>query len=282
MASVAAGLEWHPHPDAWFLVAALIFGYFGAVAVRSRRGDGDVVSTRHKVCWVAGVAAVWAGADWPIHDAGEDFLFSVHMVQHTLFSLVAPPLLLLGAPEWMVRAILRPRAFGRLVAWATRPVIALVIFNGIVLVTHWPVIVDAALRSEPLHFLVHAALVAASLAMWWPVIEPVPQAGGLTEPGKMLYLFLQSVLPTVPASFLTFAQEPIYHFYETVPRLTGLSVVDDQRLAGLIMKLGGGLLLWVAIAIVFFRWSAHEDDRKVGDISWDDFERELEAWNLRG
>ena len=66
------------------------------------------------------------------------------------------------------------------------------------------------------------------------------------------------VLPTVPAGFLTFAQTTIYEAYDTPLRLWGVSVANDQQMAGLIMKIGGGLYLWTIIAGVFFRWSARE------------------------
>ncbi len=274
---------WHAHPDAWLLIATLLVGYFLALRVLgpSRVPVGRPVATRRQqMFFLSGVFALWVGADWPIHDISEDYLFSVHMVQHTIFSLVAPPLLLLGFPPWLLRAML-PLPVLQVVRWLTRPAIAFVIFNGVVVITHWPLLVDSALRSEPLHFVIHAVLVGSALLMWWPVVAPLPETSRLSEPGKMLYVFLQSILPTVPASFLTFASAPIYHFYEAVPRAFGISVVDDQRVAGLIMKIGGGLLLWLVIAVLFFRWQAKERSGEIEVIGWEDFERELQVWDMR-
>jgi putative membrane protein len=86
----------------------------------------------------------------------------------------------------------------------------------------------------------------------------------------------------VPASFLTFASSPLYEGYVGKPRVwTGFDVVTDQRVAGLVMKLGGGLLLWGVIAVLFFRWNAQEERAEDELVTWDDFERELEAWDLR-
>ncbi|MGH2757764.1 MAG: cytochrome c oxidase assembly protein, partial [Actinomycetota bacterium] len=110
---------------------------------------------------------------------------------------------------------------------------------------------------------------------------PLPELRRLQPPGKMVYLFLQSILPTVPASFLTFASSPIYSAYAEAPRLWGISAVTDQMVAGLIMKIVGGLLLWLAIAIVFFKWHAAEQNVAPQAMQWDDFERELEVWDLR-
>jgi putative membrane protein len=99
--------------------------------------------------------------------------------------------------------------------------------------------------------------------MWWPVLGPIPDLPKLTPLMGMGYLFLQSLIPTIPASFLTFADEPVYEIYETLPRLWGLSALDDQLIAGLIMKIGGGAVLWTAIAVIFFRW-AFEEERAAG------------------
>jgi putative membrane protein len=277
--------EFHFHPDVWALVIALVVGYSAALRLLGpRHAPGRApASTRRRVLFFSGVIALWAGADWPMHDISESYLFSAHMVQHMLFTFVAPPLLLLGLPPWLLRVVLRPARVMRAARLLTRPLIALLVFNGVIAVTHWPAIVDASLRSEPLHFAVHFVLVATALLMWWPVIAPLPETKTLSEPAKMLYLFMQSVLPTVPASFLTFANEPIYRFYASVPRVwQWLDVVTDQRIAGLIMKLGGGLLLWSVIAVLFFKWNAREEAAdSAEELSWDDFERELQAWDLR-
>ncbi len=280
---------WHPHPDVWFLMVALCVGYLIATRTLAPEplpvtgaADPPRSDRRHTFYFLAGVAALWIGADWPIHELSEGYLFSVHMVQHTLFSLVAPPLLLLGMPEWLVRKLLSRNTVFQAFRFLTRPLIALVLFNGVVLATHWPVLTDAGLRSEPLHFVLHFVLFSSALLMWWPVIDRVPELKRLSEPGKMFYLFLQSILPTVPASFLTFAEAPIYHFYETVPRLWGIGVLDDQQWAGLIMKIGGGLLLWLCIATIYFRWAAREErGHPTEEISWEAFERELDVWDLR-
>jgi cytochrome c oxidase assembly factor CtaG len=70
----------------------------------------------------------------------------------------------------------------------------------------------------------------------------------------MLYLFLQSIVPTVPASFLAFAEKPIYSWYAAAPRLTAMSAVEDQQVAGAVMKIGGATIIWSVIIVIFFRW----------------------------
>jgi putative membrane protein len=271
--------SWHPHVDVWLLVIALAVAY--AVTV-SRVGPRHAAPGRRPVtrlqvvCFGFGVAAVWLASDWPVHDIGEELNYSMHMVQHLVLSMVAAPLLLLGTPAWMLRAILRPpSALFRMVRFFSRFLPALLVFNVVLVLTHWPAIVDTSLRNHAFHFLVHALVFMTALLIWMPVLSPLPEIPRLSPPPRMIFLFLQSVVPTIPASFLTFGSAPLYHFYEGVPHLWGLSTLDDQRLAGLIMKLGAGLLLWMLIAVIFFRWAGEEDRRIVARRRWQDLDREL-------
>lgn len=259
----------HAHPDVWLLVAVLGGAYWWAV----RRGEG--ASRRQVLLFSLGLAALWVHADWPVHDIAEERLLSVHMVQHIGFQLIAPPLLLLGMPAWLLQLLVAP-VLGVLRV-LTRPLVAALLFNALVVFTHWPVMVNASLESEPLHFLVHALLFGSALLMWFPVLNlgRVPQLPQLGEAGRMVYLFLQSVLPTVPASFLTFAEKPVYRFYAEAPRAFGLSAVDDQQVAGALMKVYAGSILWGVIIVMFFRWYAR-DQRAAHDVlRWEDVEREL-------
>lgn len=269
---------WHTHVDVWLLIAALLAVYFIAVVRMGRRhaAPGAPAVTPFQVtCWVLGVAAVWVAADWPIHDAAEGNSYAVHMVQHLVLSMVAPPLLLLGLPGWLARSVLRPRWLFGMVRSLARFLPALIVFNVVLVLTHWPAIVNFSLRNEFPHFLVHSLIFVSALIVWLPVVSPLPEIPRLSPPARMAFLFLQSVVPTVPASFLTFGSAPLYKFYEDVPQLWGLSTLDDQRLAGLIMKIGAGLLLWLLIAVIFFRWAADEERGSAARRSWQDLDREV-------
>jgi putative membrane protein len=91
----------------------------------------------------------------------------------------------------------------------------------------------------------------------------------------MIYLFLQSLVPTIPASFLTFGRSPLYPVYETFPRIWGLSALNDQLMAGLIMKLIGGFILWGVIAAIFFRWAAREQRGDWDESKWRNVDRDI-------
>ena len=248
---------WVPHPDVWLLVAALAVGYAAALRRLGPRlaAPGTPVATRLQIAsFTAGLLALWLASDWPVHDLGEGYLFTVHMVQHSVFAIVAPPLLLIGTPTWLARWILGPRWLLRTVRFFSRFIAATLLFNFVVILTHTPLVVDAALGNAWIHFGVHALVVVSSLIVWMPVLSPLPEVPRLQPLARMLFLFLQTVVPTVPASFLTFGERPLYRFYETVPRLWGIGALDDMQLAGLIMKVVVGFSLSVTIAVIFFRW----------------------------
>lgn len=269
---------WHPHADVWLLVAVLGGGYAWAVRRLGPRSVHPIerpVTGRQVAAFVTGLAVLWVAADYPIHDLAERYLYSVHMTQHLLFSLVAAPLLLVGTPAWLLRRLISPPAVMRAVRFLTRPFIALVCFNVVVAVSHIPSVVALVGRSEPAHFAAHALLFLTALQMWTPVLGNLLELPALSYPGKMLYLFLQSLVPTVPASFLTFGRTVLYRAYEEAPRVTGMSALTDQLVAGLLMKLGGGLLLWAVIAWYFFKWSAMEEREGVDVMAWRSLDRDL-------
>jgi putative membrane protein len=260
----------------WILLGAILAGYLVAVRRLGPRfvSPGDrAASTAQVSCFVAGILTLWVASDWPIHELAEERLLSVHMLQHLAMSLVAPPLLLAGTPDWLLRWLLRPRWLLAVVRMLSRPLIALLLFNGFIAISHWPALVELALRSEVVHFGVHAILVGTALLMWMPVLSPMSEIPRLRYPTQMLYLFAQSIVPTVPASFLTFADSPLYPFYGLASPLIGADPVTDQRIGGLIMKLLGGLILWAFIAVLFFRWSKQEELAGGDEPGWQDVER---------
>jgi putative membrane protein len=271
--------SWQPHVEAWLLVGALAASYAVTVVRLGPRytAPGRAAITRLQgVSFSLGALAVLVAASWPIHDIAEGYNYSIHMVQHLLLSMIAAPLLLLGTPAWLARVILRPpsRVF-RLVRFLSRFLPALLVFNVVLVFTHWPALVNFSLQNGFAHFLVHALIFLSALIVWMPVVSPLPEIPRLSPLPRMLFLFAQSVVPTLPASFLTFGSTPLYSYYEHVHHLWGMSTLDDQRIAGLIMKIGAGLLLWLLIAVIFFRWAGEEDRRIAARRRWQDLDREI-------
>jgi len=278
-----SGWTWHAHPDVWVLMAGILLAYWVAIRrIGPRRvAPGEPVVTRRQVAvFCLGVGALWVHGDWPIHDISEQYLYSVHMVQHIGFTLIAPPLLLLGMPSWLWRWLFVDRpAVHAVVRRVARPLAAGIVFNTMTVLTHWPVVVDYSLEHHAVHLAVHLVMVACALIMWMPVVNRLPELPRPSYPVRTLYLFLQSVIPTIPASFLTFGDTVLYRFYAHVPRVFGLSAIDDQQLAGALMKVYAGTILWVVIAAMFFRWYAREQrppEPMPEVLTWEHVERALQ------
>ena len=267
---------WHVHPDVWLLFGSIIAAYLIA-GRRHERATGEATEPRKRRLFLLGMGVLWLGADWPIHDLAERYLYSMHMTQHLLFTLVAAPILIAGMPVWLLRELLAPAPIRRLFRFMTRPLVALIFFNAVLLFTHWPDVVAASVGSELVHLGLHVLIVTSALVMWWPVMSPLPEMPSLPPPGQMLYLFLQSLAPTIPASFLTFGHRPLYPVYATFPRIWGIDALTDQLIAGLIMKLLGGLLLWGVIAVIFFRWYNQEQRDGLDPTTHQNLRREIGA-----
>ena len=175
-----------------------------------------------------------------MHDIAEEYLYSVHMVQHLLISFVVPPLMLMAVPEWLGRLIVVDGSrSARVIRRLVHPLVAGVVFNALQGLMHWGVVVELSVHSGPFHYSMHLLVFASALAMWTPVVGPLRELQ-LSEPQKMVYLFAMSIVPTVPAAWLTFAEGSVYPVYDHAQRLWGISVTADQQVAGAVMKVLGG------------------------------------------
>ena len=117
---------------------------------------------------------------------------------------------------------------------------------------------DVVGSTELVHFGLHALWIVAAAVFWLPVLGRPPVYEPLSHPARIAYLIAATIVPTIPASFLTWASTPFYDSYAAAPRVFGISPVDDLQLAGLIMKLGGGAILWAFIVWFFAQWASTE------------------------
>jgi putative membrane protein len=221
---------------------------------------GTPIVTRRQRGWFAlALFLLWVSGDWPVHDLGEEYLYSIHMVQHLLISFVVAPLFLLATPEWLARlVVLDEGVASRWIRRLARPVPAAVAFNAVTVFLHWQTAVTRSVESAPFHYTMHVLLFTTALLMWVPVAGPLPEMR-ISLPAQMIYLFLQSVIPTIPGGWLTFAENPVYKVYDRPYRLWGIGVIDDQQSAGAIMKIMGGFYLWALITILFFKWAKEHE-----------------------
>lgn len=259
------------HPDAidllsWQLDIPVLVGIVGAAAIylwvispgeRARYPSGEPVPPLRAASFFLGLLAFAVALLSPLEPLSDDFLFSGHMVQHILITIVGPPLILLGIPTWLYEAT--AQALGRVwTAWRllTRPLLAFALFNLTFALVHFPAFYNLALRNENVHILEHVLLWSTAFIGWWPVLAPSVALGALSRPLKGLYLLGCTLPGQVVGALLTFAGSVVYDEYEKASRVWGLSPLTDQQIGGLIMwVLVGNFFLAVAL-LTLGRWAA--------------------------
>jgi putative membrane protein len=204
-----------------------------------------------------------------LHDLSDYYLFSAHMVQHLLLTLLVPPLLIAGTPGWMLRPLLQRSSIGALARRLTAPKVCFATFNIVLAMWHLPFMYNAAMANHPLHIVQHLMFMAAAVMLWWPVMSPLPELPRLSYPMQMLYLFLTTIPMSIVAVYITYSGNLLYRAYAAAPRIGGLSPLDDQLLGGLIMWIPGGLIFFAVISVIFFQWQAHgaEDSQASAQVN---------------
>jgi putative membrane protein len=251
--------EWSLHPSVLLGVALLGALYLWGIGLaRRRHALGPPAEPWRPVCFLGGLAVLLGSLNGPIHDLSDSYLFSVHMAQHLLLTMVLPPLLIAGVPGWLLEPALKRegvRAVGRVL---THPVMAGVVFSVILLVWHTVPAYDLMMRDHDVHVVTHLLFMAGAVILWWPVMSPTPLLPRLGPGMAMLYLFLVQLPMQLLGAIITFADTPLYTWYVSAPRTWGLSALDDQKLGGLLMWVPGNLWIWGAMSLLFFRWARQE------------------------
>ncbi len=196
---------------------------------------------------------MWAALDWPIGKLGAGYLASAHTVEFLLLTLLAGPALLRSVPAegW---ARLAPAGSRRhwLLGRLAGALGGLLIYDAIVIITHFPTVVDSAMTSQLGSLAVDLSWLVAGMALWWPVIAP-GAFHRLGTWGMIGYLFVAGIAPTVPAMMMVFSTWPLYRLYELAPRVTPfLTANNDIQLAGLVMKVIGDIPVWFVMLFIFW------------------------------
>jgi putative membrane protein len=248
---------WHPGVLAWVM---LVQAAYLLVAGPMRQGYrwGDPIPPNRKFYFAMGLWGIYLSEGTPLHVMAEHYLFSAHMLQHLILTMWVSPLILAGMPAWMLRPLLRGGRFRAALRWLTRPVPALLLFNVVYSVWHMPKAYEAVLYSHGFHMVQHALLFLFAGIMWVPIVSTLPELPRSHELVQMGYIFLIGVTQMAVYGLITFADQPLYRFYEQAPRLWGISPMDDQQAAGVLMNLAPTLVLTVVWSVIFFRWAARE------------------------
>ena len=252
--------SWHGHPSV-IIGLILLAGWYlvGVGPLRRRYGWAERVGSGEAALFLTGVLVLFVALVSPLHELGDEYLFSAHMVQHLLLTLVAPPLLILGTPPWLIQPLLSPEKVMRMARALTRPVMAFVIFNVVFAFWHVPGLYDLALRERGIHILEHLMFLSAGVIMWLPILSRVPELPRASHLVQMLYLFAQPTVPAIIGALITFADSVLYEWYAEAPRLWDISAHTDQELGGIIMWVPGGLAFLLTLVVVFLVWANQEE-----------------------
>jgi len=247
------------HPSTVIGLAAL-----GGLYEWGARTAGRPISRQptpgQRVCFYAALVTIFLSLNGPLHDLSDYYLFSGHMVQHLLLTLLMPPLLLWGTPGWMLRPLLRHGWIARPARAVTRANWAYAIFNVTVAAWHVPALYNSAMTYHEVHIAQHLMFMVAATLMWWPYLSPLAELPRLSYPGQMLYSFLMAIPMSIVAIYIAYADRVLYPAYAAAPRLWGITPMQDQLIGGLIMWIPGGLFFVVVMSCVFFQWAKHQND----------------------
>jgi putative membrane protein len=260
-------LGWSFEPLVLLPLLAIGVGWWRLLGAVDRAHPEHPVAPLRRWSFLAGLAVIAIALQSGL-ERYDTTLFSVHMVQHLLLTLVAPPLLALAAPvtqvlrassaETRTRRLL-PILHSRFVRVVGHPLVAWLAFTAVLWATHFSPLFDAALENAFLHDVEHVLYLGAGLLFWWPVLGLDPAPHRMSHPARLLYLFLQMPQNSFLAMAILFAGSPLYPHYVSLNAPYGIDVLADQRLAAGIMWFVGDVFFLVAVLAVMAGWMRSEE-----------------------
>jgi len=248
---------WDLHPTLLASIGGMAVIYVAGVVKGRQRGYR--LTLRQGLASAAAIVTLFLTLQSPLHHLADTDFFSAHMLQHLLLTLVAPPLILIGTPEWMLRPVASHRWLARFGHSSAYPIVAFAAFNILFAYAHLPSIYDALFGSELAHRVTHIVFLFTAVATWLPMLSPVPEVlPRLSQPGQMLYAFIQSIPGVLVGSLLALADKPLYKHYGVAAEQFGVAPIADQQLGGLLMWVIGGTYWLVILTVIFFVWADRE------------------------
>jgi putative membrane protein len=227
---------------------------------RARRGPAGGPTAGQRAAFASGLAVLFLSLNGPLHDLSDGYLFTAHMIQHLVLTMLVTPLLIAGTPDWMLRPALQLPGVLAVARRVTQPIAAFAIFNLTIVIWHLPPMYNLAMADHGVHIVQHLCFLVASTIMWWPIMSRMPELPRLSYPQQMLYAIAMTLPMSVLAIVLTYADVTLYPAYAAAPRIWGITPLEDQRYGGLLMWLPGGMIFFAVASVRFFQWSAAEGE----------------------
>ncbi|MDQ3870390.1 MAG: cytochrome c oxidase assembly protein [Chloroflexota bacterium] len=266
---VTAFTAWTVDPLACAGLLLALGGYLVAVFRVDRSHPRSRVPRRRVAAWLAGLAVIAVALQGSI-DVYATSLFTVHMVQHLLLTMVAAPLLALGAPMTLVlrvaspglrRRVILPLLHSPPVKAISFPVVTWLLFAGVMWASHFSPLFDAALEDPRVHAGEHLLFLVSAMLFWWPAVGADPTPWRIGYGGRIVYLGLGMPQNTFLALAIYSAPAVLYPHYAAVERSWGPSALADQQLAGGLMWVAGDVLFVVPLVLAVAAWLKAEEEK---------------------
>ncbi|MEZ4595344.1 MAG: cytochrome c oxidase assembly protein [Chloroflexota bacterium] len=258
---------WSFDIEVWLPVLLAAWGYLVLVRSVDRAHPTTPVPRRRLWYWMGGLGVLLV-ATQSVIGAYDTTLFTTHMVQHLLLTMVAAPLLLLGAPVTLLlraaspdvrKDVILPVLHSRVVRALSHPIVAWGQFAVVMWASHFTGLFDAALEDPLVHALEHALYLGSALLFWWPVVGVDPAPRRLPHPMRVGYLVVGMPFSSFLGLAIFSATHVLYQHYATLRRDWGQPPLEDQQWAGGIMWAGGDLLFLVAVLFAIRAWLRAEE-----------------------
>jgi putative membrane protein len=249
------------NPDFIFLLSLIALIYLLAIGpLRYLVSGAGEVGNGQKLLFLSGLFVLYAAMGSPLHIVGHDMLFSAHMLEQSLVYMVAPPLLLIGIPSWLLRPVWEYSKFIKVRKLMFHPLTATLSFNVLFSFYHVPMIFDKLTSNVILHTVAHIVLFIAALQMWWVITTPLRDENPLSELRKMGFVIANGILLYPACALIIFADTQLYLTYRDVPQLFSfLPPMHDQQLGGVAMKLVQEGVFIVTLGVLFYQWYKKEN-----------------------
>ncbi len=233
-------IPWDWEPSVVFGCVSLLLVYLLAARDRTRA---------QTALFVSGVVVLLLSLVSPLDTLGDYYLVSVHMIQHLLMVLIVPPLLILGLPASLTRALLRPRLMEAFVRVRGGPLFAWLIGNLTLWIWHLPALYNRALENETVHIIEHLCFLFSACVFWFPILSTAVEYR-ISAPASLIYMMAAGMANTLLGIFIAYAPNVLYAAYASpvdalgllsLLRHAGYDPKGDQELAGLLMWFPGSL-----------------------------------------
>ncbi|WP_077622138.1 cytochrome c oxidase assembly factor CtaG [Sediminibacillus massiliensis] len=267
-----------------FVVGLGVLYYLITVVWKDKLGNGERPSASQFAFFYSGLALLYIVKGSPV-DLISHIMFTSHMVQMAVYYLVFPIFIIKGIPEWIWRKVLSIPVIKQMFAVLTKPLVALLLFNGLFSMYHYPVIFDFAKANTLSHAVITTVILVTAFLVWWPIFTPIKEMDTLSPLLKIGFIFANGVLITPACGLIIFAGHSLYSTYSDpsgwvqamslcVPAnvldgltLTGpqmfspIPVIDDQQLGGILMKVTQEIVYGIVLARIFFAWFKQDADK---------------------